>query len=330
MSHFGIRNGATCALLALLILVTGGALRAFSLDWDDGGDQTHPDQAEFTVSKEVNEVNMVFTVSDSKGHLKNNLARQDFEFFDNHQAIGQVRYFHRETLLPIRVALLIDVSQSIAGYFGAEQKAAEIFLNRVMRKGVDEAFVATFDSKVHLIHDWSSDPKTLFAGVRGLAKPEGETALYDAIIFACEKLQTKGGKSVAREAVILITDGDDTASKKLMFEAQRSSALSQAVVFALSTNDLSYGNYPKGEAVLDLLSRNTGGLVLPARDKDQLAHGFKSIETSLRSQYALGYVPDNLKADGSYHAVDIRPLKSDLVVHSRKGYYAPRADPSVQ
>jgi len=331
LAHLAIKSRAAQALVSLLLLAISAGAQDGALSLaENSADHIQPGQAEFTVSKEVNEVNMVFTVSDKRGHLRNNLAREDFQFFDNQQTVGQVRYFHRETLLPMRVGLLIDVSDSIAGYWSNEQKAADIFLHKVLRKGVDEAFVATFDSKVHLIHDWSSDPNTLFAKVRGLPKPEGETALYDALIFACDKVQAKTSNRVARQVVIVITDGVDTASKQHMFEAQQSAARSEVVMFALSTNDLRDGNYPKGEAVLDLMTRNTGGSVLPAREKDELARGFHSIETALRSQYALGYVPDDLESNGRYHVVDIRPLKGDLVVHGRKGYYAPRTSTSMK
>jgi len=324
IAHLAIRNIPAIMITALLFISPlACSQQTLARNFDGVPDGTDP--TAFTMTKEVNEVNLVFTVSDSKGHLRNNLVQEDFQFLDNRQQVGQIRYFHRQSVLPLRVALLIDISSSIASHFNFEKKAADVFLRKVLRKQVDEAFVATFDSDIHLIHDWSSDPSTLFASIRGLPKPGGYTALFDAINFACNKLQARRGHTVTRQVIILITDGADTASKAFMSDAQLAATKAEVLLFSLSTNNLSYGEYPKGEAVLDMLSRNTGGQVLPARDKDQLGHAFRKIESSIRSQYAIGYVPESLKADGAYHTVEILPRKSGLTVHGRKGYFAPRA-----
>jgi VWFA-related protein len=93
-------------------------------------------------------------------------------------------------------------------------------------------------------------------------------------------------------------------------------------VFALSTNDLRADRYPKGEAVLDLLTGPTGGHILPARDESQLTKAFRQIEKALRNQYALGYQPANFDPDGKYRPVEVIPVKHGLKVQCRKGYFA--------
>lgn len=315
------------ALTVICLATTCKAQQTLARTFADGAETTSAaNQAAFTLSKQVNEVNLVFTVTDSKGHLQNKLARQDFQLFDNRHAVDQISYFHQETVLPLRVGVLIDVSSSIADRFGSEQKAAGLFLRKVLRKGIDEGFVLAFDKQVHLIEDWTGDPHSLLASVRHLTNSGGETALYDAMVFASAKLQARSGDRVTRQVIILITDGVDTASKAIMYDAQQAAARAEAVVYPLSTNDVRHSEYTKGEAVLDLLSSNAGGQVLPAYDKDQLARAFNRIEASIRAQYALGYVPHDLKADGAYHAVDILPRKTGLLVHGRKGYYAPHRE----
>lgn len=281
-----------------------------------------PSEPEFKMVKRVDEVNLRFTVTDNGGHLKNKLSPDDFDLFDNHQPPARIHYFQQQSTLPMRVGVLIDVSASVAPQFKFEQKAAHVFLEKVLRPGVDEAFVVSFDNHVRLLQDWTSDPKSALQKVHEL-HAGGETALYDAVVFAAEKLRTHTGGLVTRPVIILITDGDDNASKSLMYDAQQAAARAEAILFALSTNDLRPDYYPKGEAILELLSRSTGGSILPAREKSQLSRAFRQVEQTLGSEYILGYQPAALQPDGSFRVVEIRPHKTGLHVHTRRGYYAP-------
>jgi VWFA-related protein len=287
------------------------------------------ESSEFRIVKRVDEVNLRFTVTDSHGHFQNQLTRDDFFVLDNHQPPAAIHFFQQQSTLPMRVGILIDVSSSVASRFKFEQKAAGVFLKKVLRPGYDEAFVVTFDNNVHLLEDWTSDPETAFKKVHAL-HAGGETALYDAVIFACDKLRQRPADVIARSVVILITDGDDTASKAILFDAQLATAQAETILFALSTNDVAVGNYPKGQAVLELLSGPTGGRILPAHESFELAAAFAKIEQSLRSEYVVGYQPADLKRDGSFRPVEIQPLKSKLQVRTRRGYYSPRETPIDQ
>jgi VWFA-related protein len=280
------------------------------------------DDADFRIVTRVDEVNLRFTVTDSHGHFQNQLTAQDFQVLDNHQPPAAIRYFQQQTTLPMRVGILIDVSGSVASRFKFEQKAASVFLQKVLRPDYDEAFVVTFDQNVHLLEDWTSDPKRAFDKVHAL-QAGGNTALYDAVIFACDKLHERPADVITRPVIVLITDGDDTSSKAILYDAQQAAARADALLFALSTNVLGSGYYPKGEAVLELLSRSTGGHILPAQGNSQLGYAFAQIEHALRSEYVVGYQPAQLNLDGSFRLVEIHLRKSSLQVHSRRGYYAP-------
>jgi len=223
----------------------------------------------------------------------------------------------------MRVGILIDISASVAQSFKFEQKAASVFLQKVLRAGYDQAFVVSFDKNVHLLEDWTSDPNAAFTKVSTL-RAGGDTALYDAVIFACGKLRQQPSDIIARPVIVLITDGEDTASKALLYDAQQAVARADTVLFALSTNVVTPGQYPKGEAVLDLLTGPSGGEILPAHQSWQLAGAFAEIERALRSEYVLGYQPADLQPDGSFRPVEILPHKSRLQVRARSGYYAPR------
>ena len=314
-------------LLVLVLLVVGTASCVIAQQNQSGPlAATAPptfEAPEFRIVKRVDEVNLRFTVTDSHGHFQNQLTKDDFQVLDNHQPPTAIHFFQQQSTLPIRVGILIDVSASVAGSFKFEQKAVSVFLQKVLRPGYDEAFVVTFDKNVHLLEDWTNDPQSAFTKVHGL-HAGGDTALYDAVIFACDKLRQRPADVIARPVIILITDGEDTASKGLLSDAQQAAARAEAILFALSTNVVPPGYYPKGEAVLDLLAGPSGGRILPARESSQLAGAFAKIEQALRSEYVVGYQPAELKPDGSFRPIEIRPLKSKLQVRSRRGYYASR------
>jgi Ca-activated chloride channel homolog len=304
----------SCSLVVLLLLVCDPIARGQS-------PATNSDMlASFTINRAVNEVNLVFSVRDSRGHLRGDLSQSDFELRDNNRSPEGIRYFQRQSELPLRVALLIDSSTSIKERIDFEKKAASVFLKRILRKGVDEALVIGFDDQVRLLHDFSTDVEALQSSIRRI-QPHGDTALYDAITFACEKLVHVADTRVFRRVVILISDGEDTHSRKLLSDAQQSAIADDAVIFALNTNDQAWG-YTKGEAVLDLLSTTSGGNILPAREQTELRRAFSEVEKTLRTQYAVGYTPADFRPDGSFRSVQILPRKSHLSVHCRRGYYA--------
>src|SRR4029078_391215 len=276
--------------------------------------------AAFTISKNVNEVNLVFSVRDSHGRLRTDLTQSDFQLLDNHHPPQDIRYFERQTELPLRVALLIDNSSSITGRISFEKKAASVFLKKILRPNVDQAMVVAFDDQVGLLQDFTSDVNALHAAIDRM-RPKGDTALYDAIAFASRKLNHISDTRVSRRVIIVISDGEDTHSRETLNDAQRAALASDAVIFSLSTNDLSLG-YPKGEAVLELLSRGTGGNILKAKAAAELKSAFTEVEKTLRTQYAIGYVPANFPPDGSFHSVEILAAKSHLAVHCRRGYFA--------
>jgi Ca-activated chloride channel homolog len=278
-----------------------------------------PELTDIIISKRVDEVNLAFTVTDKKGRFISNLGPQDFHLLDNQQPPEALKYFRQQSDLPLRVALMIDASDSIKYRFRYEQNAAKVFLKKILRPGKDQAFVLAFDEHIDLVHDLTDDATSLAQSVKRV-KPGGSTALYDAVVFACNKL--KSSPPSARRAVILLTDGVDTASRALLYDAEQAAARAEVTIFALSTNDLSLDPYPAGEAVMDLIAEPTGGRILPARDESELINAFREVEKALRNQYALAYLPADFKPDGSYRRVEIAALKHGLRVRCRKGYFA--------
>jgi hypothetical protein len=120
--------------------------------------------------------------------------------------------------------------------------------------------------------------------------------------------------------IILISDGEDTHSRKLLNDSQQSAIANDAVIFSLNTGDVAWG-YTKGEAVLDLLSRASGGTILPAHEQTELQRVFSEVEKTLRTQYAVGYTPPDFRPNGSFHSVQIIPRKPHFSMQCPPGYY---------
>ncbi|HLH07701.1 MAG TPA: VWA domain-containing protein [Terriglobales bacterium] len=283
-------------------------------------------QGLLTVSARVDEVNLLFTVTDRKGHFVTDLAESDFQVLDDHKPPDSIRLFQQQSDLPLRVGLLIDLSTSITDRFDFEKKAAATFLKKTVRAQTDQAFVLGFNQKLHLVQDATGNPKELTSAVQKL-KAGGSTSLYDAIVYACRKLQSGPHDQLVRKVLIVITDGADTTSRSSLGDAEQAAAKAETAIFALSTNELHDGEYPKGEAVLDLLTRYAGGQILRAREAHQLAKAFAQVENALRSQYVIAYKPADFRPDGNFRPIELKPVREKLHIQCRRGYFAPRENP---
>ena len=141
------------------------------------------DESVTTIVHVVNEVRVVFTVTDRHGRYIKDLKSNDFRVIDDNKP-AELRSFRSETDLPLQVGLLVDASNSVRDRFKFEQEAAIEFLNAIIRPRYDKAFVVGFDATPEVTQDFTDDTSSLSAGVRML-RPGGGTALYDALYFAC-------------------------------------------------------------------------------------------------------------------------------------------------
>jgi len=281
-----------------------------------------PDDAVTTIIKQVNEVSLVFTVTDKRGRFIKDLKKDDFKVLDDKRPPASVVNFDSETNLPLRVGLLIDASNSIRDRFRFEQDAAIEFLNQIIRARFDKAFVIGFDTTAEVTQDFTDSTEKLSNGVR-LLRPGGGTALYDAIYYACrDKLMKNQEKFTTRRAIILLTDGDDNQSRVTREEAIEMAQRAEVVIYPISTNVS--GVKMKGDKVLERFADATGGRAFFPFKIEDVANAFSEIQDELRSQYLLAYKPADFQADGRFHSVDIDALNSKYKVRARKGYYAPK------
>jgi Ca-activated chloride channel homolog len=279
------------------------------------------DESISTIRRTVNEVNVVFTVTDKHGHYVKDLKKNDFRILDDAKPASDISSFRAETDLPLDVGLLIDASNSVRDRFKFEQESAIEFLNQTVRRKYDRAFVVGFDVTPEVTQDFTDDTEALSTGVRML-RPGGGTALYDAVYFACrDKLLKVPHTGPVRKAVILLSDGDDNQSHVTREEAIEMAQRAEVIVYTISTNLSGAGNH--GDKVLQRIADGTGGRAYIPFQLTEVASAFAAIQEELRSQYAISYKPPNFRADGRYRKIEILAQEKGLHVRSRPGYYAP-------
>jgi len=281
-----------------------------------------PQDSVLTIRKRVDEVNVLFIATDKHGKFVRNLNQNDFNFLDDHKPVRSIVNFRRETDLPLKMGLLIDVSGSVHTRFEFEQDAALSFMQHVVRPGFDKAFVMGFNASQDMRQEFTDNVQLLAQGVHSLHEGGG-TALYDAIYHAChDKLAKELSDRPQRRALIILSDGDDNQSEYTLAQAVEMAQRAEVIIYAISTDDS--GLVLRGDKNLEKVASATGGRAFfPFKMKD-IKNSFAAIEDELRSQYVVSYHPADFDADGRYRSIEISALKKDLQVRARKGYYAPR------
>jgi len=297
-----------------------------------------------SIKVDVDIVNILASVRDKRNGLVANLNKDDFTLFEDGQK-QTIKYFTKETDLPLTIGLLVDVSASQRNLIEIERSAASEFFHSVLRKK-DEAFLISFGEEAELLQDYTQSPKLLneglnrlrvSSGVSGLhpgpvptaGQPRG-TVMYDAVYLAAKEKLTS---EVGRKVIVLITDGVDQGSRLDIRQAIEAAQKADAVVYSIYYYDASaYGGHMGisfgggGEGYLKRMSDDTGGHVFKVDRKHTLNDVFKELQDEMRSQYAIGYTPINDKKDGSFRKVDLRLADKNLKVQARKGYYAIRPE----
>jgi Ca-activated chloride channel family protein len=304
------------ALAVTAFLSVGGLL--FSQEQPVG------ESVDQTLTVDVDLVNVLFTVTDRRGNLFTGLTEEDFTVYED--GVPQtITNFDRETNLPLTIALVIDTSGSIRDKLRFEQEAAIEFFYSTLERDRDRGMLVTFDSGVDLLQDFTDDPELLSDAVRSI-RAGGGTALYDAIYLAVTQKIASESES-ARRVLIVISDGDDNASRVSLTETLEVAQLNDVTVYAISTNataNFRGRDQQRGDRTLRTFAEETGGRAFFPFKLEELAVNFADISEELRAQYALGYIPTNSARDGSYREILVEPVDDDYEVKARRGYYAPK------
>jgi len=282
-------------------------------------------------STEVKVVNVLATVRDKKGAIVANLGQDDFSIAEDSHPQA-VRYFARETDLPLTIGLMVDTSASQRGVLDAERGASFRFLDQVLRENKDQVFIMQFDSAVQLRQTLTSSRRQLNDSLSYVdtetesqlrLQNGGGTLLYDAVYLAAhDKLQSQAGRKI----LVLLTDGGDQGSQETLKSAEEAAQKANTILYVILIADHpftdTFGTSYSGKAQMEQLARDTGGRVIDVGNNGhKLEDAFDQIQNELRTQYLLSYTPANKQADGKYRKLEIDCGKG-LTVQARKGYYA--------
>ncbi len=308
-------------LAALPLLLTAGVLVAQrpggSAASSQGQIPTEPSRIEVRVDL----VNVMFTATNKKNRLVLDLTKDDLRVFEDEQP-QEVRFFSRESDLPLRIGILIDTSNSVRDRLRFEQEATIDFLNTTLRHGKDQAFVVGFDVEAQIIQDYTDDMEHLAKAIRSL-QAGGATGLYDAMYNSCKEkmLFFPPPEPYLRRVMIVASDGQDNQSLHTREEALAMAQRGEVTVYAISTNRS--GISRRGDKVLKRLAEETGGRAFFPFSTRDLGSNFQEIARELRSQYSLAYVSTNTARDGTFRKITIEAQEKGTRIRSKAGYFAP-------
>jgi Ca-activated chloride channel family protein len=272
-----------------------------------------------TIRVDVSLVHVVATVKNQAGQLVGGLRQDDFEIRDN-GVPQEIRLFARQTDQPLSVALLVDTSGSTAKDLKYETDSASKFLKALLAEGNPEDRVALYDFSYDVNGGTFTREFARLERQLRLLHGEAGTSLYDAVWYAARDLENRPG----RKAMIIVTDGGDTTSKRDLKTALRQAQMADAVVYPIVvlpiTNEA--GRNIGGEHALEFMAEGTGGRSFYPEANAQLDRTFNDILTELRTQYLLGFYPRGVPpAKDPFHRLEVRVRKPELRVSSRNGYY---------
>ncbi|MBK5291101.1 MAG: VWA domain-containing protein [Acidobacteriia bacterium] len=288
---------------------------------------------ETVIKVDVDLVNVFCSVRDKRGAYLKDLEKSHFTVLEDGKQ-QEIRYFTRETDLPLTIGLLVDVSKSQENLIEIEKRAAAQFFEKMLRPK-DMAFLISFGAEAELLQDYTNSARLLRQGLDGLrlSVPTGGlhpgpvptsrmrgTILYDAVYLAAhEKLKSE----VGRKVVVVITDGVDTGSRVKVQEAIVAAHKSDVIIYSIYYADTRY--YGAGnDSDLKKMADETGGRVFHVGRNNTLDDIFRQIQEEMRSQYLIGYSPVGGERSGAFRKLEIKTADKDQKVLARKGYYASR------
>ena len=298
-------------------------------------------QEPVAITVDVDVVQILATVRDKRGGLVSTLEKDEFQVSEGGKR-QEIRYFTRETDAPLTLGLLVDVSGSQISLLDAEQTAANEFFGQVIGPR-DLAFVIRFGEDTELLPNLIRSPEQLDTRFNGL--PQGifsvsqpgpsQTVLYDAVYAAANvkirgEAERKSRGEGGRKAIVIISDGVEGGSRVSIDQAIEAAQKANAVIYGIEYYDR--GFYQRNGLVLvpdsrlGKLAEQTGGRVFRVNQQHPLDEVFKALQNELRSQYSIGFTPNNTAKDGRFRKLEIKTTRKDVKVQARKGYYAPGPD----
>jgi VWFA-related protein len=301
-------------------------------------------QEEPTFSTDVKVVNVLATVVNQKGEIIRDLTKDDFSLLENGRP-QTLRYFSRESNLPLTLGLMVDTSMSQRRVMDAERGASLRFLDQVVRPAADQVFIMQFDMAVQMCQALTSSLKKLDDALAFVDTPTrqdlanqsgGGTLLYDAVITASKSVM----KSLrGRKALIVLSDGVDIGSEATLTDAIEAAQRADTLVYSILFSDANAYGIPlgplighrsipmggrEGRGALMRISKETGAGFFEVSKKQSIEQTFDLIQEELRSQYSLGYVSDQPVHISEFRKIQLTTRQKGLAVQARDRYWAQR------
>ena len=268
-------------------------------------------------------VSLNVTATDNGGKYVTDLSEEDIEVFED-GAKQKLTFFSR-TQQPISLALLLDTSASMDERMGIAQEAAIGFAKQLHKE--DQAQVIDFDSQVRVLADFTNDAAALEKAIRSTA-PNGSTSLYNAIYISLQelkKMKATTTSDIRRQAIVLLSDGDDTSSLIEFDDVLDRAKRSETAIYAigLRAGEVGRREFKEAEFVLKQLANETGGRAYFVNDARELQKIYQAIWDELSSQYSIAYSSGNPKRDGAWRRIQVRVTRPNTAARTKLGYYGP-------
>ena len=281
-----------------------------------------PDQPAFRTGIDLVSLNV--TVTDGDNRYVTDIEQASFQLYED-GALQDITFFTR-TQLPIALALLMDTSASMAEKMSTAQQAAIGFAERL--RDEDQASVIDFDSRVDILQGFTHSIAELKAAIRRTSAG-GSTSLYNAIYISLKELGKVGATTVdeiRRQAIVMLSDGEDTSSLVEFDEVLELAKRSDTVIYSigLRSRDIrTRRGFREADFVLRQLAQETGGRAFFPEQAEDLPAIYQRISDELSSQYTLGYISKNPLQDGRWRRIVVRVDRPNVAARTKQGYYAP-------
>ncbi len=283
-------------------------------------DPTAPQQPAFRAGVDVVSLNV--TVTDRGARFVTDLSRESFRVYED-GVLQDITYFARQQL-PIALALLVDTSASMDEEMATAQEAAIGFAQRLNPD--DLAEIVDFDSRVDVLQTFTNDIEQLERAIRQTSAG-GSTSLYNALYISLKEI----GKAplrvedVRREAIVVLSDGEDTSSLVTFEEVLDLAKRSETAIYTIGLKvDESGSGFREADFVLRQLAQETGGRAFFPDDANDLAGIYEQISDELSNQYSLGYISANPLRNGRWRRIVVRVDRDDVFARTKQGYFGPK------
>jgi len=266
------------------------------------------------------------TVVDAHDRHVAGLRRDDFQVLEDF--VPQTIETFASDPQPIALSLLIDTSTSMEQTIGLAQQAAIGFAKRLGPS--DLAQIIDFDNSIVILQEFTREAAQLETAIRK-TRAGGSTALYQAIYTALDeqkRVRARTAEELRRQAIVVLSDGEDTSSIIEYEQVLESAKRSEVVVYAIglrAKNSLPKRGFNIAEFVLRTLSQETGGRVFFIEDARQLASIYDQIADELANQYTIGYTSKNARRDGAWRRINVQVTPPGATARTKSGYYGPTA-----